>query len=145
MNASLQLFLPFGLPSILPDIKTELNEFIECPANLPIYNIDNVQCYWPRKPDIFALLNAEVAPNGTSIKFKRDPITGEIGEMIEMDNQGTSETARNSMSMTRAPGPPAEGVRGTNFHYREVGSGQGFQSEKHFIANFFKDKIKPKL
>lgn len=53
-----------------------------------------------------------MAPINTTLKFDRDPITGKIGEMQEIVLQGAGETARNSMSMTRAPGPLMDGVRG---------------------------------
>ena len=108
-----QLSLPFGPPPILPDIETELKQYIECPDKLPIHQLDNIQCYWPREPDSLALLNYDLASVGNSLKFKRDAITGKIGDMVEVDLQSTGETARNSMSMRRTPGPPAEGVRGT--------------------------------
>lgn len=53
-----------------------------------------------------------MAPINTTLRFDRDPITGKIGEMQEIVLQGAGETARNSMSMTRAPGPLTDGVRG---------------------------------
>lgn len=53
-----------------------------------------------------------MAPINTTLKFDRDLITGKIGEMQEIILQGAGETARNSMSMTRAPGPLMDGVRG---------------------------------
>ncbi|XP_043472430.1 helicase SKI2W [Leptopilina heterotoma] len=112
-----ELFLPFGPPPIIADIKSELKAFIEYPDNLPIYNVDNIQCYWSREPDILALLNADLAPVGTCIRFRRDPITGKIGDMLEVTLQGTGENAKNSMLMTRAPGPPAEGVRGNTSNF----------------------------
>jgi len=58
------------------------------------------------------LLEFDLAPVNTTLKFDRDPITGKIGEIQEIDLQGAGETARNSMSMTRAPGLLTDGVRG---------------------------------
>lgn len=46
------------------------------------------------------------------LKFDRDPITGELKEMREVALKTTGETARNSMSMTRAPGPASDNIRG---------------------------------
>lgn len=99
-------------PPIWPDIELELREYIECPERLPIYQLDNVQCYWSCKPDILSLLDFDLAPVGTTLRFDRDLITGKIGEMQEIILQGAGETARNSMSMTRAPEPITDGVRG---------------------------------
>ncbi|XP_011160176.2 helicase SKI2W [Solenopsis invicta] len=110
MTESTQLF--GGPPPIWPDIRSELREYIECPERLPIHQLDNTQCYWPRKADVLSLLEFDLAPISTTLKFDRDPITGKIGEIQEINLQGTGETARNSMSMTRAPGSLTDGVRG---------------------------------
>jgi len=75
--------------------------------------LDNTQCYWEREEDILSLLEHDLAPIGTTLKFDRDPLTGKIGKMQEIVLQGAGETARNSMSMSRAPGPLTDGVRGT--------------------------------
>ncbi|XP_014467951.1 PREDICTED: helicase SKI2W [Dinoponera quadriceps] len=109
MNNSAELLEP---PPIWPDIELEMRGYIENPERLPIHQLDNVQCYWPRKPNILSLLEYDLAPIGTTLKFDRDPITGKIGEMQEIVLLGAGETARNSMSMTRAPGPLMDGVRG---------------------------------
>lgn len=106
------LQLPFDPPPVLPDMRHILRDYIECPERLPIHNVENVQCYWPRKADILNLLETDIAPVGTNLKFKRDPITGDITDMHEVVILGAGETPRNSMSMSRAPGPPTEGVRG---------------------------------
>ncbi|XP_070172313.1 superkiller complex protein 2 isoform X2 [Polyergus mexicanus] len=98
-------------PPIWPDIKLELRDYIECPERLPIHQLDSAQCYWSRKPNVCSLLEFDLAPIDTTLKFDRDPITGKIGEMQEIVLQGAGETARNSMSMTRAPGPLTDGVR----------------------------------
>ncbi|XP_003705432.2 superkiller complex helicase subunit twister [Megachile rotundata] len=104
--------LTFDLPPIWPYLKTELRGYIECLDNLPMYDLDNAQCYWPRKPDILSLLDTDLAPLGTTLKFDRDPVTGKLGEMHEVMSESAGKTARNSMSMTRAPGPPTDDIRG---------------------------------
>jgi len=83
-----------------------------CPEQLPIHQLDNTQCYWQREVDVLSLLEHDLAPIGTTLKFERDSLTGEIGKMQEIVLQGAGETARNSMSMSRAPGPLTDGVRG---------------------------------
>ncbi|XP_011639222.1 helicase SKI2W [Pogonomyrmex barbatus] len=109
MTESTQFVEP---PPIWPDIRSELREYIECPERLPIHQLDNTQCYWLRKSNVLSLLEFDLAPINTTLKFDRDPITGKIGEIQESVLQGAGETARNSMSMTRAPGPLTDGVRG---------------------------------
>lgn len=109
--------MPFGPPPILPDIKAELKEYIVHPDKLPIHQLDNVQQYWDRERNILSLLRADLAPCGTTLKYERDPITGVIGDIQEVQINSVGETVRNSLSMTRAPGPAAEGVKGKKlFH-----------------------------
>ncbi|XP_043255011.1 helicase SKI2W [Colletes gigas] len=104
--------LRFISPSLLSDSQTVLREYIMCVDNLPIYHLDNAQCYWPRKPDILSLLDFDLASPSTMLKFERDPVTGELGEMCEVPVTSAGENARNSMSMTRAPGPATDNIRG---------------------------------
>ncbi|XP_076748700.1 superkiller complex helicase subunit twister [Xylocopa sonorina] len=104
--------IKFDLPPIWPDIRSELKEYIVCLDNLPIYHLDNAQCYWPRKPDILSLLDCDLAPLGTTLKFDRDPITGKLGEMHEVSLKSIGENAQNSMSMSRALGSSIDSVRG---------------------------------
>ncbi|XP_057338709.1 SKI2 subunit of superkiller complex protein [Microplitis mediator] len=106
-----------GPPPILSDIRDELCEYIECPEKLPIHQVENVQLYWPREPDILSLLEYDLSPVGTVLKYDRDPITGRITHMREDVLQGAGENAKNSMSMSRAPGPPMEGVQGNSSNF----------------------------
>ncbi|XP_033217646.1 helicase SKI2W isoform X2 [Belonocnema kinseyi] len=134
-----QLFMLFGPPPILPDIKAELKKYVECPDKLPIHQLENIQCYWPRELDNVAILNYNLASVGHSLKFKRDPITGKIGEMLEVDLRSTGETARNSMSMMRAPGPSAEGVRGntSNFLFWPGGFDEPEEPERTLMSDVY--------
>ncbi|XP_043272709.1 helicase SKI2W [Venturia canescens] len=116
-DGSCMVELPFGPPPIFSEIEDELREYIECPERLPIHQVENVQAYWPREPDILALIDYDLSPVGTTLKFDRDPITGKISNMREDTLQGAGETARNSMSMSRAPGPPTEGVQGNSSNF----------------------------
>uniref|UniRef100_A0A6V7L8X4 Helicase ATP-binding domain-containing protein n=1 Tax=Bracon brevicornis TaxID=1563983 RepID=A0A6V7L8X4_9HYME len=109
--------MPFGPPPILPDIREELKEYIQCPEKLPIHQVENVQLYWPREPKPLAILEFDLSPLATTLKFDRDPITGRICRMREDVLQGAGENAKNSMSMTRAPGPPMEGVQGNSSNF----------------------------
>ncbi|XP_066597704.1 superkiller complex protein 2 [Prorops nasuta] len=99
-------------PPILPTIENDLRQYLECPERLPIHQIDRCQVYWPRQLNIPGLLSFDLAPCSTTLKFDRDPITGQIGELKEVLLKGVGETAKNSMSMNRAPAPLDEGVRG---------------------------------
>ncbi|XP_076299496.1 superkiller complex helicase subunit twister isoform X1 [Lasioglossum baleicum] len=100
------------LPPIWPDIKTELREYVVCLDNFPIYQLDNAQCYWPRQPNILSLLDFDIAPVSSTLKFDCDPISGKREKMYEVALKSAGETSKNSMSMTRAPGPASECIRG---------------------------------
>lgn len=99
-------------PPVLPNIEKQLVSFIECPENLPIHQVDHTQCYWPREPNVEHLLKFETAPIGSKLKYEKDPVTGGVQDLREISLRNTGKTARNSMSMSRAPGPPCDGVRG---------------------------------
>lgn len=109
--------MPFGPPPILSDIKTELKEYIVYPERLPIHQLNKVQQYWERDLQVLSLLEADLAPIGTTLRYDRDPITGCIGDIQEVCAQDMGKTVRNSMSMSRAPGPVAEAVTGILFYY----------------------------
>ncbi|XP_043494630.1 helicase SKI2W [Polistes fuscatus] len=102
----------YDFPPIWPNINTILNEYVECSEQLPIHQIDFAQCYWPRKPDVFSLLNYELSPHGTTLKFDRDPITGCLGQMQEIILEEVGKNSKNSMSMKRIPGAVTDDIRG---------------------------------
>ncbi|XP_053984340.1 SKI2 subunit of superkiller complex protein [Hylaeus volcanicus] len=114
MNAKVNTVTEFRLKSspIWPDVQNVLREYITCIDNLPIYHLNNAQCYWPRERDVLSILDFDLAPPGTTLKFDRDPVTGELGKMHEVLVASAGKNARNSMSMTRAPGPVTDDIRG---------------------------------
>ncbi|XP_012256914.2 helicase SKI2W [Athalia rosae] len=112
LRADFQRDLPINSPPVLCNLENLLQGYIEGPEQLPIHDVQKIQSYWPRQPNIFALLQSDLAPIETYIKFKRDTITGLFGDMYEDYIQGAGATPRNSVSMRRTPVPPAEGVRG---------------------------------
>ncbi|KAJ8934480.1 hypothetical protein NQ314_013355 [Rhamnusium bicolor] len=100
-------------PPILPDIENELKNYLLCPENLPIHRYERNQEFWPRKPNPKELLYFEGSPLCTALKVQRDPNTGEIIEFREVPIQGAGATAKNSMTLNRAPLPPTETTRGS--------------------------------
>ncbi|KAL7296485.1 hypothetical protein TKK_0009926 [Trichogramma kaykai] len=117
LDYPIELEMPFGPPPILIGIKEELKEYIVHPEKLPIHQLDKVQQYWNRTPNISTLLKSDLAPIGTTLKYERDPFTGSIGQIQEVTIQNIGETVRNSMSMSRAPGPVIENVKGNASNY----------------------------
>lgn len=47
----------------------------------------------------------------------RDPTTGKLLQFREVPVDDIGQTAKNSMSLQRAPGPPDEAVRGSSTNY----------------------------
>uniref|UniRef100_A0A1B6CVG1 Helicase ATP-binding domain-containing protein n=1 Tax=Clastoptera arizonana TaxID=38151 RepID=A0A1B6CVG1_9HEMI len=78
--------LPCGPPPVLPDVRIQLKEYIQCPERLPIHDFKKSQRFWPRSPNINSLFYCELSPPATTLKVSRDPNTGEILEFEEVDN-----------------------------------------------------------
>ncbi|KAJ8924217.1 hypothetical protein NQ315_007008 [Exocentrus adspersus] len=99
-------------PPILPGIEDDLKKYLLCPESLPIHQYEKNQEFWPREPNPIELLECEGSPLCTTLKVQRDPNTGEIVEFREVPVESAGATARNSMSLHRAPAPPTEATRG---------------------------------
>ncbi|KAK9710987.1 DEAD/DEAH box helicase [Popillia japonica] len=104
-------------PPILPDIEEQLREYIVCTEKLPIHEYERNQEFWPRKRDITSLFEFTDSPLCSTLRINRDPSTGKILDFIEVPIKGAGANARNSMSLSRAPGPPTETVRGSNSNF----------------------------
>ncbi|KAJ4448311.1 hypothetical protein ANN_10326, partial [Periplaneta americana] len=111
------LQLPFGPPPVLPDVEKQLKEYLLCPDRLPIHDYEQAQKYWPRERNPCSLYHFDVAPLGTTLKVDRDPTTGKLLQFREVPVDDMGQTAKNSMSLRRAPGPPSEAVRGSSTNY----------------------------
>jgi len=78
--------LPFGPPPVLPDVTKQLKEYLLNPERLPIHDYEKAQAFWPRDPNPYALYYAELCPPPTTLKVIRDPNTGEIVDICEVEN-----------------------------------------------------------
>ncbi|XP_057669557.1 SKI2 subunit of superkiller complex protein isoform X1 [Diorhabda carinulata] len=100
------------VPPILPSIDNELKKYLLCPENLPIHQYEKNQKFWPRQPKPEKLLYFEGSPLTTTLQVRRDPNTGEILDFKEVSLQSAGATAKNSMSLNRAPVPPTDATFG---------------------------------
>ncbi|CAG9853750.1 unnamed protein product [Phyllotreta striolata] len=100
-------------PPILPSLDNELRKYLLCPENLPIHQYERNQKFWPREPNIKELLHWEGSPITTTLQVQRDPNDGRVIDFKEISLQAAGATAKNSMSLNRAPVGPAEAVRGS--------------------------------
>ncbi|KAG7169871.1 helicase SKI2W-like isoform X1 [Homarus americanus] len=107
------------LPPVLPSLKDQIEEYLLTPEELPIHDPIFSRRWFPRKPDPTRLYDISLLPPSTCLEVERDPATGEITGLREVPNKDAGATAKNSLSMRRAPGPPEETVRGssTNFPF----------------------------
>ena len=108
--------MPFGPPPVLTESKTELRKFIIYPEKLPIYQLNVTQEYWEREKSLLSLLNINLSTSYTVLKYKRNIYTGTIIDLQELYVIKVDKNVRNSMSLTRAPGPISESIKGTVFH-----------------------------
>ncbi|XP_065206278.1 superkiller complex protein 2 [Planococcus citri] len=109
--------LPFGPPPILPDFRKELEEYLTKPHKLPIHNRKNDFKFWKRKINLDSLYHTDVSPVTTSLKVERNLDTGELLNFYELPIEGIGQTAKNSLSFSRAPGKATDDVRGTRTNY----------------------------
>ncbi|KAJ8963309.1 hypothetical protein NQ318_018778 [Aromia moschata] len=78
-------------PPILPDIETDLRDYLLSPERLPIHQYERNQEFWPRIPDPKELLSFEGSPLCTTLKVQRDPNTGKIIDFREVAVQSWSD------------------------------------------------------
>ncbi|CAM5105330.1 unnamed protein product [Natator depressus] len=110
--------LPHGLPPYALDLASELERrFLASPEWLPPHSFERAHRVWPREKDIWSLLETAPTPVHSTLQTERDPTTGQILAFREapLDNMGLS--AKNSLSFQRAPGPPAQALRGSSTNY----------------------------
>lgn len=102
--------------AILDDPKEILQEYI-VNQKLPIH--DPKPFILPRESNPTNLYYAPVGTANTTLVADRDPVTGRILEFVEVELEDAECTAKNSMSMRRAPVRPEQATRGsaTNFPF----------------------------
>ncbi|XP_045618795.1 superkiller complex protein 2-like [Procambarus clarkii] len=107
------------LPPVLPSLKEQIEEYLLTPEKLPIHDPVHSRRWFPRHPNPTRLYSVSLLPASSCLEVERDPATGEISGLREIVNRDAGATAKNSLSMRRAPGPPEEIVRGssTNFPF----------------------------
>ena len=75
MSSQRDIFLPMGLPPILPDINENLEQYLDNPELLPMHKDEPLRI-WNRIPQPKRLLFTDIAPLSTTLKVDRDPSTG---------------------------------------------------------------------
>uniref|UniRef100_A0AAY4E978 Uncharacterized protein n=1 Tax=Denticeps clupeoides TaxID=299321 RepID=A0AAY4E978_9TELE len=114
--------LPHGLPPFADDLRTDVEKrFLRDPAWLPIHNTDaafeKFLKLTKRERDLDSLLHCGPSPLHSGISVVRDQTTGMLLDFTEVLLQNTGLSAKNSLSLQRAPGPPSESLRGSNTSY----------------------------
>lgn len=96
--------LPFGVPPILSDIKSKIQDFLENPQLLPLHDLDRVQQFWKPECNPHFLCQIEAAPTPTTIYVERDLISGGPDKAVEIAIPQAGMSNKTSMSLQRAPG-----------------------------------------
>ncbi|XP_022538822.2 helicase SKI2W [Astyanax mexicanus] len=114
--------LPHGLPPTNVDLKMEVEKrFLQDPAWMPIHDTtDAFQKFLKltkRDRQVDSLLHCSLSPLHSSLSVVRDPTTGMLLDFTEVLLEHTGLSAKNSFSLQRQPGPPAESLRGSNTNY----------------------------
>ena len=63
------------------------------------------------------LLRCDLAPVDTTLEADRDEVTGAVRGFKECPVAAAGSTAKNSTSLSRAPGPPDEATKGNSRNY----------------------------
>lgn len=103
------MWLQNSIP-ILDDANETLQAYI-VDQKLPIH--DPKPFILPRESKPASLYHAPLGSASTTLVADRNPITGQIDEYIEVEFEDGECTARNSMSMRRAPVRPEQATRGS--------------------------------
>lgn len=114
--------LPHGLPPFSVDLKSEVEErFLRDPGWLPIHDKDvafgDFLKLVKREKQLDSLLHCTPTPLHSGLSVVRDPTTGMLLDFTEVPLENTGLSAKNSLSLQRAPGPPSESLRGSNTNY----------------------------
>uniref|UniRef100_A0A8C8SYB3 Ski2 like RNA helicase n=1 Tax=Pelusios castaneus TaxID=367368 RepID=A0A8C8SYB3_9SAUR len=92
--------LPHGLPPHTVDLASELEQrFLASPEWLPLHHF--------KRKDVWSLFQTDASPVHSTLQAERDPTTGSHLPI----------PTKNSLSFQRAPGPPAQALRGSSTNY----------------------------
>ncbi|XP_033732664.1 helicase SKI2W-like [Pecten maximus] len=109
--------LPVGLPPVLPDWRSDVEQYLTCPEKLPIHDTAKSQKFWPRESCPDNLYSVNLCPLQTTIQVERNPTTGQLLGYKEEYLTDTGSTGKTSLSLKRAPaGPPSQDVRGNTLN-----------------------------
>uniref|UniRef100_A0A8B9JVF4 SKI2 homolog, superkiller viralicidic activity 2-like n=1 Tax=Astyanax mexicanus TaxID=7994 RepID=A0A8B9JVF4_ASTMX len=110
--------LPHGLPPTNVDLKMEVEKrFLQDPAWMPIHDTTDAFQKFLKDRQVDSLLHCSLSPLHSSLSVVRDPTTGMLLDFTEVLLEHTGLSAKNSFSLQRQPGPPAESLRGSNTNY----------------------------
>lgn len=98
----------------MEDPNETLRNYILNPQ-IPIHDPD--LNFLPRTPNSECLYYIPPGTTGTQLVPERDSQSGEILDFIETTIKDAGCTAKNSMSLQRAPGPPNKSTRGSAMHF----------------------------
>ena len=116
MDRKDDLMSRIGPPPVLPTLEEQLDEYLLRPDLLPIHRRRRLH-FWPHVPQPMRLLRCDLAPVDTTLEADRDEVTGAVRGFKECPVAAAGSTAKNSTSLSRAPGPPDEATKGNSRNY----------------------------
>ncbi|PVD21624.1 hypothetical protein C0Q70_17423 [Pomacea canaliculata] len=109
--------VPVGLPPVLPGIYEDLEKYLTSPEALSIHDFKRAQKYVPRQRCPERLYHTQMCPVQTTVVVERNPSTGQLLGYKEEYIPDSSKTARNSLSLNRAPCPSYSDIRGSSANF----------------------------
>ncbi|XP_041481057.1 helicase SKI2W-like [Lytechinus variegatus] len=115
--------LPFGLPPVIHDLPQRIDDFLNCPNQLPVHDVNKGQRKLARLANPANLYSVSLSTLQTTLQVERNATTGQLLGYKEVFIGDTCGTAKNSLSLTRQPGPLSEAIQGstTNFPFMPGG------------------------
>ncbi|XP_057289644.1 SKI2 subunit of superkiller complex protein-like [Hydractinia symbiolongicarpus] len=133
--------LPLGLPPVYPDLKSEIEEFLISPQDIPIHAFQTAQQYWQREKDLESLMDTNLSPCPSELAMERDPKTGKLQSHHEVFKGEVGLNAQNSMSLKRKPGAFTDSVKGESSNCPFWPGGMDLPTLEKFTKSNIKDDV----
>eukprot|EP00124_Ichthyophonus_hoferi_P005192 Ihof_evm1s695 gene=Ihof_evmTU1s695 len=128
--------VPVGLPPITKSdlAQTVETRFLSDVSDLPLHDFYPAQQSWNVDHDLPSLYHIDVSSMHTDLSLDRDMRSGEVGGFTEVALTNDKITAKNSMSLLRAPAPANDYVRGKTTHMPFVPGGMAVLDRRTELA-----------
>ncbi|XP_064458706.1 superkiller complex protein 2-like [Ornithodoros turicata] len=128
---------PFGIPPVVPDVKTELENIIDdISENLPLHSLQNTQQIFTAPPKVSSLYSYDMSPCPSELRIVRDLATGTLEGYYEVFHEikkGNEDVAVDfEKNFETIPPGFEEGMTFSNLAPEALGDGEN--SVRHVLA-----------